>query len=125
MDVPFYDVDGLGVVWHGNYLKYFDVCRTALLRAHNLEVAGLCALNYRMMVIEAHCRYIYPLRYADRFSVTGYFTEIQNRIRIGFLAWNLTHDRRTAKAHTTLVTLDGDGTMLWETPKSIRDRILA
>jgi acyl-CoA thioester hydrolase len=124
MRVPFYDIDGLGIVWHGNYLKYFDVCRTELMRAHHLDVDGLVALDHRMMVIEARCRYVHPLRYGDEFAVTACFTEIQNRIRIAYVAWNLTHDRRAAKAYTTLITTDTNGTMLWETPKAIRDRIL-
>ena len=30
LSVPFYDVDGLGIVWHGNYLKYCENARDAL-----------------------------------------------------------------------------------------------
>ncbi len=123
MQVPFYDVDGLGIVWHGNYFKYLDVTRTELMRAHRLDVGCLVDLSCRMMVIEAKCRYAYPLRYGDRFTATAQFVEIQNRIRIAYVLWNLDKDRRTARAHTTLVTTDADGTMLWETPKAIRDRI--
>jgi acyl-CoA thioester hydrolase len=123
MRVPFFDIDGLGIVWHGNYFKYFDIARTELMRAHGLDVDALVGLKHRVMVIEAKCRYAYPLHYNDRFTVTARFTEIQNRIRIAYVLWNLDRDRRTAKAHTTLVTTDADGTMLWETPKAICDRI--
>ena len=29
--VPYHDCDPGGVVWHGNYLRYFDAARCALL----------------------------------------------------------------------------------------------
>ena len=29
--VEFYDVDSMGVVWHGNYVKYMELGRCALL----------------------------------------------------------------------------------------------
>ena len=30
--VPFHDVDGMQIVWHGHYYKYFEVARTKLLQ---------------------------------------------------------------------------------------------
>ena len=30
LEVPFHDIDGLGIVWHGNYFKYFELARTEL-----------------------------------------------------------------------------------------------
>jgi acyl-CoA thioester hydrolase len=37
MLVPFFDVDSMDVVWHGHYVKYFEVARCALLEriGHN------------------------------------------------------------------------------------------
>ena len=31
MQVPFFDVDMLEIVWHGHYVKYLEVARCALL----------------------------------------------------------------------------------------------
>lgn len=31
IQVPFFDVDSMDVVWHGHYIKYFEVARCALL----------------------------------------------------------------------------------------------
>ena len=31
LTVPFHDVDMMGVVWHGNYFRYFEIAREALL----------------------------------------------------------------------------------------------
>ena len=31
MVIPFHDVDSMGITWHGNYLRYFEVVRCLLL----------------------------------------------------------------------------------------------
>ena len=31
LDVPFFDCDPLGVVWHGHYFKYLELARSAML----------------------------------------------------------------------------------------------
>jgi acyl-CoA thioester hydrolase len=123
MDVPLHDVDPLKVVWHGHYFKYFDRARTELLRAHGLDVDDLVALGHRMFVVDAGCRYISPLVYGDEFRVSAWITETDPRIRIAYSVWNLTEDRRSARAYTVLVTTDGDGKLLWQTPEEIRRRL--
>ena len=30
-NIPFHDIDPMGVVWHGNYFRYFEIAREALL----------------------------------------------------------------------------------------------
>ena len=29
--VPFFDLDPMQIVWHGNYLNYFEIARAALI----------------------------------------------------------------------------------------------
>jgi acyl-CoA thioester hydrolase len=31
LEVPFFDLDPMNIVWHGNYVKYLEVARCALL----------------------------------------------------------------------------------------------
>jgi len=123
MEVPLHDVDPLNVVWHGHYFKYFERARTELLRAHGLDLPELVTLRHRMLIVDAACRYISPLTYADTFRVTAWVTAVEPRIRIAYSIWNLTQARRSARAHTVLVTTDADGRLLWRTPHVLRDRL--
>lgn len=124
LQVPFHDVDAMNIVWHGNYLKYLELARTELMRSRNLDVQQIVAAGYRQMVIETHCRYVFPLHYADRFRVHAWFHDVQNRLNIRFEIVNLTHDRRALTGHTILVTTDAAGRMLLETPKEILGALL-
>ena len=124
LEVPFHDVDAAQITWHGHYYKYLEIARTALFRSYDLDVADLVRMGYKMLVIESKCRYAFPLHYGDKFLVTAWFADIDRRIRVAYDIRNLTHDRRTARAHTTLVTMELGNVRLESTPDAVR-RILA
>jgi len=124
LEVPFYDVDALGVVWHGHYYKYLEAARTALLRARGLNTSRLGVLRYRFLIIESRCRYVSPLRYADRIRVAAWFRDVQHRITIAYEVTNLSQQRRAARAQTILATVDDEGRLLMETPVEIQRLLL-
>ncbi len=124
-EVPFYDVDALGVVWHGHYYKYLELARTQLLRARGLDAGDLVGPRYRFLVIESACRHTSPLRYGDRVRVTAWLRDVEHRIFVAYEVTNLTASRRAARAHTILATTDKNGKMLLRTPRAIRDGLVA
>ena len=36
--IPFHDNDPMGIVWHGNYFKYFEMARDALLERAGMPI---------------------------------------------------------------------------------------
>ena len=124
-EVPFHDVDPLLIVWHGHYFKYFEVARTALFRRHGIDGPELLELGYRFVISHSECRHVAPLTYGDRWRARAWFLDVEHRVHVGYEIWDLTHDRRAARARTELVTMAEDRTLLLETPKAILDRIRA
>jgi acyl-CoA thioester hydrolase len=122
--VPFHDCDPLGIVWHGHYYKYLELARTRLFAERRLDVPDLQALGHPLLMIETRCRHAFPLRYGERFRVRAWVIDHELRIHLGYEIHNVTHDRRTARAWTTLVTTDREGNMLLATPDEIRRRIM-
>lgn len=123
--VPFHDVDPLHIVWHGHYYKYLEVARTDLFKRAKVDGPDLLELGYRFVVSHGECRYVSALRYDDRYRVTCWFLDYEQRVHVGYEVWNLTEDRRAARARTELVTLDEGGVLRLETPHAIQDRIRA
>lgn len=119
LEVPFHDVDAVKIVWHGHYLKYMEIARTALLRSRGLEVQSVIDMGFGMLVMESKIRHVFPLHYADRFRVTAWCVDWDHRVHIAYEIHNLTHDRRAARASTKLVTVDRNGQLLYETPSEI------
>jgi acyl-CoA thioesterase FadM len=95
-----------------------------LFRSRDLDIDDLVKLGQRLLVVDASCRYVFPLRYGERFRVSAWVSDVGNRIHISYLVWNLTQDRRAAKAHTVLVATDGHGKLVWPTPPAIRKRLV-
>lgn len=125
LEVPFHDVDSLHVVWHGWYLKYMEVGRTALLRTRAIDAADMMALGYRFYIIESHVRHVGPAGYGDRLKVTSWYTEVENRIGISCVIDNLTSGKRCAIGASVLVTTDAGGQLCYETPAPVLARLRA
>ncbi len=64
--VRYAETDKMGVVYYGNYLTWFEVGRTDLLRQLGESYREM-EENERihLPVVEAHCRYHKPARYDD------------------------------------------------------------
>jgi acyl-CoA thioester hydrolase len=123
LEVPFYDVDILRVVWHGHYYKYFELARTELLRSIGLDAGDLIGVRYGFLVSESQCRHVQPLEYGERFEVAAWIRDYESRICIDYEITSLDRERRSAKGRTVLVSTDLEGRLLLRTPQAIRDRI--
>lgn len=63
------DTDCGGVVYYGNYLKYFQRARTQYLEVQGLSVACLMKEGTVFVVVHAEVDYRSPARYGDRLSI--------------------------------------------------------
>lgn len=85
MSVPFHDLDPLQVVWHGNYLKYFDRARFALFDHCGIDLHAYSrSSGFLFPVTRTSTKHIRPLRYRDRFVVHTAVREAHIRIVLDF-----------------------------------------
>ncbi|MBI2513750.1 MAG: acyl-CoA thioesterase [Opitutae bacterium] len=63
------ETDMMGVVYHGNYLAWFEDGRTQLLREQGLVYRDLEAQGYLLPVIEVGAKYLRPALYDDDLTV--------------------------------------------------------
>ena len=123
LEVPFYDLDSMRIVWHGNYLKYMERARTELFRSCDLDMETIVGLGFRLYIVDVRCRYVSPLAYGDRFRVTARFADVENRMLIAHNIYNLTRERRAARGRSSVVTTTLEGELLLKTPDAIRRRL--
>jgi acyl-CoA thioester hydrolase len=67
--VRYAETDMMGVVYHGNYLAWFEVGRTQLLREQGLVYRDLEAQGFLLPVIEVGAKYLRPALYDDEITV--------------------------------------------------------
>jgi acyl-CoA thioester hydrolase len=67
--VRYAETDKMGVVYYANYLVWFEVGRTDLLRDAGWSYREMETDGYALPVIEAHCAYRAPAKYDDDLEV--------------------------------------------------------
>jgi acyl-CoA thioester hydrolase len=67
--VRYAETDKMGVVYYANYLVWFEVGRTDLLRSLGWTYRDMEAAGISLPVIQAHCDYQRPARYDDDIEV--------------------------------------------------------
>jgi acyl-CoA thioester hydrolase len=123
LTVPFHDCDPLFVVWHGRYFQYLEKARTALLKGYDLDIPDIRQMGYRMFVTDVRCRYTFPLSYGEVVEVTAWFSQTTPLIRVAYDVYNVTKQRRAARAYTVLATTDANGKLLERTPDDVIARL--
>ena len=83
--VPFHDLDPLQIVWHGNYLKYFDIARFGLFKQAGLDLYQYFLTRQLIFpVTRSSAKHIVPLRYDDAFVCRATVTEAVYKIAMSF-----------------------------------------
>ncbi len=85
MKVPFFDLDPMQIVWHGNYLKYFDIARSELFIALGVDLFEYHdRTRYIFPIIRTAVKHIHPLRRDDEFVCRASVKEAGTKIVVAF-----------------------------------------
>ena len=75
--VIFGDTDQMGVVYYGNYMRFFESARAAYWRSLGRSYKDLEAWGVAMPVVEAHCNYKRPAHYEDLLIIETRVSELR------------------------------------------------
>ncbi|MDA8125212.1 MAG: thioesterase family protein [Deltaproteobacteria bacterium] len=85
LKVAFYDLDPLQIVWHGNYLKYFDVARGELFDHLGVDLFDFHRkTNLIFPIIRTSVKHIRPLKWGDEFICRATVKEARTKIVVAF-----------------------------------------
>ena len=105
----YHDTDCGGVVYYGNYLKFFEEARTLYMQEKGFSIPELMKKGLFFVVARQEVEYKYPLQYADVIDVSTKILEVSD-IKIVFenIITNQ-HGRLCTKGKTTLVCVNKEG----------------
>ncbi|CAI1923376.1 acyl-CoA thioesterase YbgC [Serratia ficaria] len=122
--IPFHDVDPMGVVWHGNYFRYFEIAREALLKQFNYGYRQMQASGYVWPIVDTRVKYIAPVRFEQQIIVCAELEEYENRLRIGYRILDAQSGQQTTRGHTIQVAVDiASQEMCFASPQALLDNI--
>lgn len=104
--VPFFDVDSMDVVWHGHYIKYFEVARCALLERIGHNYTQMRDAGYAWPIIDVQLRYIRGARFNQRIVVRADLLEWENRLKINYLISDAETCERMTRGSTVQVAVE-------------------
>ena len=83
--VPFYDLDPMQIVWHGNYFHYFEDARVSLFAHVGIDLYEFYTrTQYLFPIIKTSTKHIYPLRNGDEFICKASVVEGRTKIVVDF-----------------------------------------
>jgi acyl-CoA thioester hydrolase len=124
IDVPFFDVDLMEIVWHGHYAKYFEIARCDLLDKIDYGYMKMRSSGYAWPIIDLRIRYAKPLKFRQKIIVQAHLIEWQNRLKINYQIFDKESGLRLARGYTTQVAIDmASREMCYETPAIIWEKL--
>jgi acyl-CoA thioester hydrolase len=94
------------VVWHGNYLKYFELARQALFRECGVDLQRyMKEKGYVFPVIRSVVKHIWPLRLDDEFICTAVLKEATVKIVLDFEIKLISNDKVCSRGRSEQVAL--------------------
>ena len=123
--VAFYELDPMQIVWHGNYYKYFEDARSALLRSVGIDLHEFYVTNSVVFpIIKTATKHIFPLRYGDEFICRATVAECREKLVVDFEIRLKEGGKVCVKARTEQVAVQmPEGEMQFEMPAAIRSAL--
>src|SRR4029077_1985468 len=124
--VRYAETDKMGVVYHANYLIWFEIGRTEFCRARGFSYRDLEEdENAFLVVAESYCRYKAPAYYDDELIVRTHITELRRRsLRFGYEIVRASDGQVVAEGETGHVITDSNGRVR-SFPEGYAQRLLA
>lgn len=109
--VRYSETDKMGVVYHANYLVWFEIGRTEFCRARGFSYRDMEENDNSFLVVaESYCRYKAPAYYDDELIVRTHITELRRRsLRFGYEIIRVSDDKVIAEGETGHVVTDANG----------------
>lgn len=124
IQVQFYDLDPLRVVWHGNYPRFLEQARSALFEKISFGYRQMAESRYAWPVVDMRIKYVRPIGPNQIIKVTATLVEYENRLKTNYLITDAGSGEVLTKAHTIQVTVDRQTQELcFETPPALVEKV--
>lgn len=101
----FHDLDPMEVVWHGNYVKYLELARCALLSKFDYDYPQMRESGFLWPIVDMRVKYVAPMVFGQKVRIRAEITEWENRLRVDYQVRDALSGRKVTEAHTIQVAV--------------------
>ena len=124
LTAQFYDLDPMGVVWHGHYARFLEQARCQLLDDISYNYVEMQASGYIWPIVDMRVKYVRPIRFHQQFIVSATLVESANRLKIDYIISDRASGEVLTKAHTVQVAVDAaTNALCLESPAVFTDKL--
>lgn len=123
--VPFFDLDPMQIVWHGNYLNYFEIARAALFEHLGVDLYSFYD-KYKLIfpIIKTSTKHIFPLRHRDEIICKATLVDANIKLVVDFEIRRVADGKVCARGRTEQVTVQTpEMETLFSIPEEIRSSL--
>ena len=115
--VRFNETDSLGIVWHGNYLTYFEEGREAFGRRYELTYLDIQNKGFAVPIVESSLSHKKPLRYGDVATIETTFLNCEAaKLMFAYTIFNATKEVVCTGKTTQVFTQISNGELVLVVP---------
>lgn len=121
--VIYADTDAMGIVYHTNYIKWFEIGRTELLRSIGIVYALIESQGYNLPLTEVSCHYLIPARY-DQILIVETELEYLRRasMKFKYIIWDENLEKCLVEGYTVHACTNNQGKIV-RIPSTIIDKM--
>jgi len=121
--VRYAETDAMGIVYHTNYIVWFEVGRGEYMRQQGSDYAHVEDQGYYLPVVEVQARYLAPARYGDLVRVRTWVEEARSRqVTFAYEVVMAETGQLLATGWTKHVCVDKEGTIK-TIPQEVREML--
>jgi len=106
IEIPFHDGDPMGVTWHGNYFRYLEIARCALLDKLDFSYVEMERSGFMWPVVDTRLKFVRPTIFGQRVRVMARLEEYENRLKVSYEITDIESGDRVTKGYTTQLAVD-------------------
>ncbi|WP_372881584.1 acyl-CoA thioesterase [Psychromonas sp.] len=124
LTTSFQDADPMGVIYHGNYFRFFEESRRVLMEKIGYTYREMQASGYVWPVIDSYVKYVKAIPYNHQIRITATLSEWEHRLRVDYVIYDAQTGARMTKGYTrqVAVTLDSQE-MCFASPQLFLDKL--
>lgn len=105
IEVPFFDVDSMDIVWHGHYVKYLEVARCAFLSAIGYDYNVMKANGYGWPIVQLNLKYVRPAVFGQKIRVEVVLKEYESCLKFDYVISDIINGKKLTKASSMQVAV--------------------
>ena len=120
--VRFGEVDSMGIVWHGNYVKYIEEGRESFGKKYGISYIDIYANDVMTPVVNMNVDFKRQVQYGEKLIIETEFVDQQAaKIVFRFKIFRKSDNELVATAETTQVFIDMNREILLYHPDFVLD----